>query len=98
MTDAAAALSRAGLDDLVAALISEGYSVIGPTMRDDAIVLAERTGPAPGPGYDPALTERTGPGSHLFIVEVGSPAGQRILDSLPAAGSRRSGKTSLTSA
>jgi hypothetical protein len=41
MTDAAAALSRAGLDDLVAALISEGYSVIGPTMRDDAIVLAE---------------------------------------------------------
>ena len=43
MTDAAAALSRAGLDDLVAALISEGYSVIGPTMRDDAIVLAELT-------------------------------------------------------
>jgi hypothetical protein len=41
MTDAAEALSRAGLDDLVAALISEGYSVIGPTMRDDAIVLAE---------------------------------------------------------
>ena len=36
MTDAAAALSRAALDDLVAALISEGYSVIGPTMRDDA--------------------------------------------------------------
>lgn len=43
MTGAAAALSRAALDDLVAALISEGYSVIGPTMRDDAIVLAELT-------------------------------------------------------
>jgi Fe-S-cluster-containing hydrogenase component 2 len=41
------------------------------------------TGPAPGPGYDLALTERTDAGSHLFIVEVGSPAGQQILDGLP---------------
>jgi ferredoxin len=208
MTDAAAVLSRAGLDDLAAALIADGYTVIGPTVRDDAIVLAELTsgaqlpagwgvdsgpgryrlrrradeavfghsagsqswkqflhpprqrlwsadaggfspareepvryaflgvracdlaaiatldtvlgagaypsgayarrrqglfvvaagctepggvcfcasmgtGPAPGPGYDLALTERPGAGSHLFIVEVGSPAGQRILDRLP---------------
>jgi hypothetical protein len=41
MTDAAAVLSSAGLDDLVAALIADGYTVIGPTVRDDAIVLAE---------------------------------------------------------
>ncbi|HEY5360679.1 MAG TPA: 4Fe-4S dicluster domain-containing protein [Streptosporangiaceae bacterium] len=37
----AAVLSRAGLDELIAALIAEGYRVIGPTVRDDAIVLAE---------------------------------------------------------
>jgi len=40
MTEAAV-MSRAGLDELVAALIAEGYRVIGPTVRDDAIVLAE---------------------------------------------------------
>jgi ferredoxin len=208
MADAAAVLSRAGLDDLVAALIRDGYTVIGPTVRDDTIVLAELTsgaelpagwgvdsapgryrlrrradeavfghsagsqswkqflhpprqrlwsadgdgfrpateapvryaflgvracdlaaistlgrvlgggehrsagfarrrqglfvvaagctepgsvcfcasmgtGPAPGPGYDLALTERTGPGGHLFIVEAGTTAGQEILDGLP---------------
>jgi len=204
----AAVLSRAGLDDLVTALIADGYTVIGPMMRDDAIVLAELTsgaqlpagwgvdsapgryrlrrradqavfghsagsqswkqflhpprqrlwsadaggfspappepvryaflgvracdlaaiatlnnvlgggahrsagfagrrqglfvvaagctepggvcfcasmgtGPAPGPGYDLALTERTGSGSHLFLVDAGSPAGQQILDKVP---------------
>jgi ferredoxin len=208
MSDAAVVLSRAGLDDLVAALIADGRTVVGPTVRDDAIMLAELTsgdqlpagwgvdsgpgryrlrrradqavfghsagsqswkqflhpprqrlwsadgggfsparqeppryaflgvracdlaaiatlgtvlgggahpspafarrrqglfvvaagctepggvcfcasmgtGPDPGPGYDLALTERTGPGSHFFIVKVGSPAGQRILDGLP---------------
>lgn len=36
-----AVLSRSGLDDLIAALIADGYRVIGPTVRDDAIVLAE---------------------------------------------------------
>jgi len=41
MTEAAAVLSRAGLDELVAALIADGYRVIGPVRRDDAIVLAE---------------------------------------------------------
>src|SRR5689334_1115959 len=41
MSETAAVLSRAGLDDLVAALIADGYRVIGPTLRDDAIVLAE---------------------------------------------------------
>jgi ferredoxin len=34
-------LSRSGLDELIAALATEGYRVIGPTIRDDAIVLAE---------------------------------------------------------
>lgn len=34
-------LSRAGLDDLIAALIAEGFRVVGPTRRDDAIVLDE---------------------------------------------------------
>ncbi len=43
MTDAAAVLSRAGLDDLVAALIADGRTVIGPTVREDVIVLAELT-------------------------------------------------------
>ena len=41
-----AVLSRAGLDELVAALIADGYRVIGPTVRDDAIVLAETQPPA----------------------------------------------------
>jgi len=36
-----AVLDRAGLDQLVELLISEGYRVVGPTVRDDAIVLAE---------------------------------------------------------
>lgn len=36
-----AVLSRSGLDELIAILIAEGYRVIGPTVRDDAIVLAE---------------------------------------------------------
>ena len=34
-------LDRAGLDALVAALAARGYRVVGPTVRDDAIVLAE---------------------------------------------------------
>jgi ferredoxin len=36
-----AVLSRAGLDELIAALVAGGYHVIGPTVRDNAIVLAE---------------------------------------------------------
>jgi ferredoxin len=36
-----AVLTRAGLDELIAVLISDGYRVVGPTVRDDAIVLAE---------------------------------------------------------
>lgn len=37
----AAVLDRAGLDQLVTVLITEGFRVIGPTVRDDAIVPAE---------------------------------------------------------
>jgi ferredoxin len=36
-----AVLSRVGLDELIATLISDGFRVVGPTKRDDAIVLAE---------------------------------------------------------
>ncbi len=39
--NAAAVLTRDGLDELVRALVADGYRVIGPTVRDDAIVLAE---------------------------------------------------------
>ncbi|HEX9031588.1 MAG TPA: 4Fe-4S dicluster domain-containing protein [Streptosporangiaceae bacterium] len=42
------------------------------------------TGPGAGPGYDLALTELVKPGEHRFLVEVGSPAGARVLDQLPA--------------
>src|SRR5215475_6428127 len=41
MTHPAAVLDRAGLDTLIEALIADGYRVVGPTVRDDAIVLAE---------------------------------------------------------
>jgi hypothetical protein len=34
-------LSRAGLDELIAALIADGYRVIGPVAGDSAIELAE---------------------------------------------------------
>jgi ferredoxin len=36
-----AVLSRAGLDELIAVLIGDGFRVVGPTKRDDAILLAE---------------------------------------------------------
>jgi hypothetical protein len=60
MSHAAAVLSKAGLDDLVAALIADGYTVIGPTVRDDAIVLAELSSGAQLPagwGVDSAAIE-----------------------------------------
>src|SRR5271166_6978781 len=41
MTKTAVMLTRAGLDQLIATLIADGYRVVGPTVRDDAIVLAE---------------------------------------------------------
>src|SRR6185437_5277608 len=46
MAEARAVLSRSGLDELIAQLIADGYRVIGPTVRDNAIVLAELTSAA----------------------------------------------------
>lgn len=36
-----AAIDRQGLDRLIDALVSRGYRVVGPTVRDEAIVLSE---------------------------------------------------------
>jgi ferredoxin len=61
MTEQAAVLSRAGLDELIAVLMDDGYRVVGPTVRDQAIVLAELTSGADLPsgwGVD------TGPGRY----------------------------------
>ncbi|WP_320784590.1 4Fe-4S dicluster domain-containing protein [Streptomyces sp. CRN 30] len=41
-----AVLDRDGLDSLIRALVARGRTVIGPTVRDDAIVLAELTSAA----------------------------------------------------
>jgi ferredoxin len=43
------------------------------------------TGPQAGPGYDLSLTELVGDGAHTFLVEVGSPAGARMLAGVPTA-------------
>jgi ferredoxin len=65
--DTAAVLTRDGLDELIAALIGDGYRVVGPTVRDDAVVLAELDsggqlpagwGVESGPGHY-RLTRRT---------------------------------------
>ncbi|MCX4904022.1 4Fe-4S dicluster domain-containing protein [Streptomyces sp. NBC_00878] len=45
-TAAPAVLDRDGLDALVAALVARGRTVVGPTVRDGAIVLAELTSAA----------------------------------------------------
>ena len=41
------------------------------------------TGPQAGPGYDLALTEMTGDGSHRFLIDVGTEAGADLLASVP---------------
>jgi len=41
------------------------------------------TGPQAGPGYDLALTEMAGAGTHRFLIDVGSPAGADLLAGLP---------------
>ncbi|MEU3338335.1 4Fe-4S dicluster domain-containing protein [Streptomyces sp. NPDC002144] len=43
VTTASAVLDRDGLDALVTALVGQGRTVVGPTVRDGAIVLAELT-------------------------------------------------------
>ena len=41
------------------------------------------TGPAAGPGYDLALTERIDDSGHWFIAETGTPEGARVLAEVP---------------
>ena len=62
-----AMLDTAGLDRLVDVLIERGYQVVGPTVRDNAIVLAElesaedlpaRLGGRRGPGALSAASPR----------------------------------------
>lgn len=82
-----AILSRAGLDELIAALIADGYRVIGPVADDSAIELAEISsgaqlpagwGADSGPGYDLSLTERIDSDGHRFLVDVGSEEAARL--------------------
>ena len=52
MAPAEQVLDEAGLDGLISALAAQGYQVIGPTVRDNAIVLAELNSAADLPaGY-----------------------------------------------
>ncbi len=41
------------------------------------------TGPQAGPGYDLALTEMVGEGTHRFLIDVGSPVGADMLAGVP---------------
>ncbi|CAN3127425.1 4Fe-4S ferredoxin-type domain-containing protein [Mycobacterium sp. smrl_JER01] len=41
------------------------------------------TGPGAGPGYDLALTERTGTGGPRYLVDIGSAAGTEVLERVP---------------
>lgn len=45
-TRAAVVIQRDGLDALIRALLADGYRVIGPTVRDGAIMLAELDSPS----------------------------------------------------
>ena len=56
-----AVLSRSGLDQLIAALRADGYRVVGPTVRDSAIVLAELTS---GAGLPAGWGVDSGPGRY----------------------------------
>ncbi len=57
----AQALARDDLGALFDALRAEGYRVVGPTLRDDAIVLADLRGPEDLPA---GWTVRQGPGTY----------------------------------
>ena len=45
MAVATAVIERDGLDALIQALMADGYRVVGPTVRDGTIVLAELESP-----------------------------------------------------
>ncbi len=61
MDSPTALLDRAGLDRLIEVLRADGYTVIGPTVRDNAIVLAELDS---GAGLPAGWGVRTGPGQY----------------------------------
>ena len=46
---------------------------------DVCFCASMRTGPAAGPGYDLALTERVDDGEHRFLVDVGTDLGRAVL-------------------
>ena len=46
---------------------------------DVCFCASMRTGPAAGPGYDLALTERVDDGGHRFLVDVGTDLGRAVL-------------------
>jgi hypothetical protein len=67
MAESAAVLTRAGLDELVAALVADGYRVIGPVPRDDAIELGELTSGADLPA---GWGVETGPGRCISMTRT----------------------------
>jgi len=78
-------LTRPGLDRLVDVLIADGYLVVGPTVRDNAIVLAELDsadalpagwGVDTGPGYY-RLRER--PDAAVFAHSAGAGSWKQFL-------------------
>ena len=79
-------LDRAGLDRLVELLIAEGYRVIGPTLRDGAIVLGELDSAAAaargmGSGNRPRALPGAPPGRRGRLRALSRPA---VLEAVPA--------------
>lgn len=56
----------------MAVLIGEGYRVIGPTVRDSAIVLDELDSAAQLPA---GFGVETGPGYYRVVISDGEPVG-----------------------
>lgn len=54
------------------------------TPADTCFCTSMGTGPAPGEGYDLALTEILDQGDHEFVVQVGSERGARVLADVPS--------------
>lgn len=65
----------------------EGIFIVGANCTEPGEVCfcaSMGTGPAVGPGYDLALTERIDEAGHRFVVEVGSARGASVLAALPS--------------
>src|ERR1039458_3443142 len=78
-------ITRSGLDRLVGALIADGYLVVGPTVRDSAIVLAEL---GSGSALPAGWGVETGPGHYrlreradaaVFAHSAGARSWEQIL-------------------